>query len=110
MKPLQIGVCTWSLAMKDPAAMLKTVKNDLGLDLVQLGLIHDDWMEDEGESLMAAVKESGIELSATCTGFSGEDYSTIQNIAKTGGCSRIMNTGSGWTRYARPWICRSSWG
>ena len=85
MKPFQIGVCTWSLQIDDPAKMLKTVKNDLGLGLIQLGLIHDGWMEDDGASLVEAVRSSGIEVSATCAGFAGEDYSTIQQIAKTGG-------------------------
>lgn len=85
MKPLQIGVCTWSLQIEDAAEMLNTVKNDLGLHLIQLGLIHDGWMADGGASLIEAVKSSGLEVSATCAGFAGEDYSTIQRIAETGG-------------------------
>ena len=86
MKPLQIGVCSWSLAIKDLARTLALVKEELKLSLAQVGFF--------GEAIPAAadhgtvakvVRDSGLEISATCIGFAGEDYSTIQRIAATGG-------------------------
>ena len=37
MEPLQIGVCSWSLKMPDIGDALVAVKNELGLNLVQIG-------------------------------------------------------------------------
>jgi len=83
MQPLQTGVCTWSLAIPDLATTLATVKNELGLSLVHLGFM-DDGYKDRDKTL-ETIKASGLEISATCVAFAGEDYSSIQQIAETGG-------------------------
>ncbi len=86
MKPFQIGVCTWSLAEPDLATTLRTVKDQLGLNLVQLGLFADSLLDKPSHApIIETVSESGVEVSATFLGFIGEDYSTIQRIAETGG-------------------------
>ncbi len=41
MQPLQIGVCSWSLAIPDLQRTLATVRDDLGLSVVHLGLFDD---------------------------------------------------------------------
>ncbi len=83
MQPLQIGVCTWSLRIPDLRQTLLAVKERLGLKLVHLGFF-DDTYKNPG-AIIKAVEDGGLEVSAACVGFAGEDYSTIQRIAETGG-------------------------
>lgn len=83
MQPLQIGVCTWSLAIPDLQQTLDTVKTKLGLGVIHFGIF--DESHKEPNRVVDTVKASGLEVSAVCVGFSGEDYSTIQHIARTGG-------------------------
>jgi len=83
MQPLQIGVCTWSPAIRDLGETLAAVKNKLGLGVIHLGFLDDSY--NEPDKVLEAVQTSGLEVSATCVGFVGEDYATIQRIAETGG-------------------------
>lgn len=86
MKPLQIGVCSWSLAIKELAKTLATIKEELKLSLVQVGVFAEAIpAAADHDSVVRIVRDSGLEVSATCIGFAGEDYSTIQRIAATGG-------------------------
>lgn len=83
MEPLQIGVCSWSLAMPDLASSLAAIRDQLGLKLVQVGIFDESWREPE--KIIETVQASGLDVSATCVGFAGEDYSSIPRIAATGG-------------------------
>lgn len=83
MQPLQIGVCTWSLRMPNLGQTLLSVKERLSLRLIHLGFFDDGYKDPA--AVIQAVTGSGLEVSATCVGFAGEDYSTIQRIAETGG-------------------------
>ncbi len=83
MQPLQIGVCSWSLAIPDLQRTLATVRDDLGLSVVHLGLFDDSYKDRD--RVIKTVQAGGVEVSATCVGFAGEDYATIQKIAATGG-------------------------
>lgn len=83
MASLQIGVCSWSLAIPDLAETLATVKNTLKLGVVHLGLFDDGYKEPN--KVIDTVKASGLRVSATCVAFAGEDYTTIADIARTGG-------------------------
>jgi L-ribulose-5-phosphate 3-epimerase len=83
MQPLQIGVCSWSLAIPDLERTLATVRTDLGLGVVHLGFFDDSYQKRD--QVIKIVQASGVEVSATCVGFAGEDYATIQRIAATGG-------------------------
>jgi L-ribulose-5-phosphate 3-epimerase len=87
MKPLQIGVCSWSLAITDLAKALATIKSELTLHAVQVGFFGDAQIPDETDHdrVVDIVRASGLTPTATCIGFEGEDYSTIQRIAATGG-------------------------
>ncbi len=84
MKPLQIGMCSWSLKAPTFAEALKVCKEQIGLNLIQLGFFSDQQLADR-QTTIDAVAASGIEISATCVGFAGEDYKTIAAIAATGG-------------------------
>jgi len=83
MQALPIGVCNWSLRIPDLGEAFATIKNKLGLGLVHLGF-WDDAFKDT-ERIIGLLKQHGLAVSATCLGFEGEDYSTIQKIAETGG-------------------------
>ena len=83
MQPLQIGVCSWSLAIPDLGQSLSTIKNELGLGVVQLGFFDDGYKNRD--RVIKIVQDSGVQVSATAVGFAGEDYSSIQRIAATGG-------------------------
>ncbi len=86
MSPLETGVCTWSLQAPDIATALSTIKNELEINVAQLGFFDESVLDEAGDDkILATVEASGVELSGTCAGFIGEDYSTIQAIAKTGG-------------------------
>jgi len=83
MQPLAIGVCSWSLQIPDLDRCLATIRNELGLEVVQLG-----WWDDgykEMDKVLSLVEKHGLTVSATCAGFAGEDYGTIARIAETGG-------------------------
>lgn len=83
MQPLQTGVCSWSLAIPDLAQTLATVRDKLKFGLVQVGFF-DDGYKDVNK-MVDIVTASRLEVSATCVAFPGEDYSSIQNIAASGG-------------------------
>ncbi|NLX23406.1 MAG: sugar phosphate isomerase/epimerase [Phycisphaerae bacterium] len=83
MQPLQIGVCSWSLAIPDLAQTLATVRDQLGLKLVHLGIFDEGWRDPD--RVLKIVEDSGVEASATCVAFAGEDYASIARIAATGG-------------------------
>ncbi|HOA72389.1 MAG TPA: sugar phosphate isomerase/epimerase family protein [Phycisphaerae bacterium] len=83
MAQLQIGVCTWSLHIPDLGQTLATIKDQLGLGVIHLGFFDDGYKEPN--KIIDLVKASGLKVSATCLGFAGEDYTTIQDIARTGG-------------------------
>lgn len=83
MANLQIGVCTWSLHIPDLGETLATVRDKLKLNVIHLGFF-DDGYKEPGR-IIDMVKAAGLTVSATCVGFVGEDYSTIANIARTGG-------------------------
>lgn len=83
MQPLQIGVCSWSLKIKDLAETLAAIKDKLGLGVVQIGF----WTEEfkDQDRVIRIIRDSGLEVSATAIGYETEDYSSIESIAATGG-------------------------
>ena len=83
MQPLQIGVCSWSLKMPDLVQCLAAIKDQLGLNLFQIGFWDEGFRDTE--RIIGLIRKNGLEVSATCIGFEGEDYSSIQRIAETGG-------------------------
>jgi len=85
IEPLAIGVCSWSLQVKN-VPELKGFMDRLGIDVVQIACgdpHHAAW--DEGEAMPAAARAAGFRMSGAMLGFPGEDYTTPQTIEKTGG-------------------------
>ena len=79
MQPLQIGVCTWSLAIPDLERTLAAVRSDLDLSLVHLGFMGDQEDYKNRDRVIRLVETNGLEVSATAVGFVGEDYTNDPN-------------------------------
>jgi L-ribulose-5-phosphate 3-epimerase len=85
MKPLEVGVCSWSLQVKS-IPELKGFLDRLGINLVQIACgdpHHAAW--DEGDAMPKAAKAAGFQLGGAMLGFPGEDYTTPKHIERTGG-------------------------
>ncbi len=86
MEPLQICITSWSLNRHDLGEALRMARQELGLSAVQAGFFGGDIpAAGQDERVLATIRAAGVELTGTCVGFEGEDYSTIAAIAATGG-------------------------
>lgn len=80
-----IGVCSWSLQPKGMEDLLAQVRK-LGLEHMQLGFQWIQEMDDATRaSAISQLKSSGVQLTGGMMSFSGEDYTTIASIRRTGG-------------------------
>jgi sugar phosphate isomerase/epimerase len=85
IQPLAIGVCSWSLQVKN-VPELKRLMDRLGVDVVQIACgdpHHASW--DEGDDMPKAALAAGFRMTGTMLGFPGEDYTTPKTIEHTGG-------------------------
>ncbi|MEM7167344.1 MAG: sugar phosphate isomerase/epimerase family protein [Planctomycetota bacterium] len=81
---MHIAVCSWSLLPTGPRDLCQKVEG-LALDSVQLALDPirlGDWDLAQTE---AALSEAGIRVCSGMIAMEGEDYSTLETIAETGG-------------------------
>lgn len=78
-----LGVCSWSLKPLNPRELVSSCKK-CEIDAIQLALlplIHDsDWCD-----CVQILQDSGITILSGMFEASGEDYSTLETIAQTGG-------------------------
>ncbi|MBI3822402.1 MAG: sugar phosphate isomerase/epimerase [Planctomycetes bacterium] len=85
IEPLAIGVCSWSLQVKN-VPELKKLMDHLGIDVVQIACgdpHHASW--DEGDDMPKAAVAAGFRMTGTMLGFPGEDYTTPKHIEISGG-------------------------
>ena len=85
IEPLAIGVCSWSLQVKN-VPELKRLLDRLGIDVVQIACgdpHHASW--DEGDRMPEVARSAGFLMTGAMLGFPGEDYTTPQTIQRTGG-------------------------
>jgi len=85
VEPLAIGVCSWSLQVKN-VLELKKFLDRLGIDVVQIACgdpHHAAW--EEGDHLPEVARAAGFRMTGAMLGFPGEDYTTLQTIQHTGG-------------------------
>jgi L-ribulose-5-phosphate 3-epimerase len=85
MRPLAIGVCSWSLEVKS-VPELRRLLDRLGINTVQIACgdpHHAAWEEEDHFPSVAGA--AGFEMTGAMLGFPGEDYTTPQTIQKTGG-------------------------
>ncbi|MDX2116807.1 MAG: sugar phosphate isomerase/epimerase family protein [Planctomycetota bacterium] len=81
----RLGVCSWSLQAQSPADLALRIRN-VGVSLVQ---IHLDPVREGGvwraDQTVGRLKDKGIRIASGMMSTKGEDYSTLESIAKTGG-------------------------
>jgi L-ribulose-5-phosphate 3-epimerase len=85
IEPLAIGVCSWSLQVKNIPELQGFLKR-LGINTVQIACgdpHHAAW--DEGDHLPEAARAAGFLMTGAMLGFPGEDYTTPLTIQKSGG-------------------------
>lgn len=99
IEPLAIGVCSWSLQVKN-VPELKQFLDRLGVSVVQIACgdpHHAAW--DEGEALPEAARSAGLRMSSAMLGFPGEDYTTPQTIRHSGGFGNPATRGERLERF-----------
>jgi sugar phosphate isomerase/epimerase len=80
----RIAVCSWSLG-SPPADQLAAVLHRLGVPAVQLALSPLVGGGTASRSAIASLRSAGIEIVSGMMAMAGEDYSTLESIARTGG-------------------------
>ena len=82
----RIGVCAWCLQTDDPETAFCRAREELGVDVVQVGFFGAAAVEAaDVERIRVAAEANNIELSASFVLFDNEDYSSIAAVAATGG-------------------------
>ncbi len=83
MNNRHIAVCSWSLQPKNPSELISRA-NSCGISSIQLALnplVADDaWSDTEAE-----LAEAGISILSGMLEATGEDYTSLDTIAETGG-------------------------
>jgi sugar phosphate isomerase/epimerase len=80
----RIAVCSWSLQPRDPAHLVEMVRA-LEIGAVQLALNPALTEPAVWGDAPAQIEAAGLRLASGMLAFSGEDYSTLESIARTGG-------------------------
>ncbi|MCH2132173.1 MAG: sugar phosphate isomerase/epimerase [Phycisphaerales bacterium] len=80
----RLGVCSWSLQPDSPAELVERVR-ETGLDRVQLALSPAVSDRDQWGDVFTVLSDAGISVASGMMEPVGEDYSTLETIAKTGG-------------------------
>jgi L-ribulose-5-phosphate 3-epimerase len=99
IEPLAIGVCSWSLQIKN-VPELQQLLDRLGVSVVQIACgdpHHAAW--DEGDRLPEAARAAGLQMSGAMLGFPGEDYTTPRTIQQTGGFGNPATRGERLERF-----------
>src|ERR1700675_1839491 len=81
---LRLGVCSWSLRARSPRELASRL-HDAGVDCVQLALDPLRTGAFPLDETVFALAAAGIEIRSGMIAMRGEDYSTPQTIAATGG-------------------------
>ncbi|MHC5023363.1 MAG: sugar phosphate isomerase/epimerase family protein [Planctomycetota bacterium] len=84
MTDRRIAACSWSLGAAGTDDLLRRLQ-DLDLDAVQLGLSPILQSPDDWADAPARLAACGIRVVSGMMAMAGEDYSTLQSIARTGG-------------------------
>lgn len=81
-----VGVCSWCIDRRDVVNAIEAATRQLDVDVMQLGFFTADAIDQaNGEAIREAAESAGVTLVGTFLGFDGEDYSSIERIAQTGG-------------------------
>lgn len=86
MTPLEIGICSWSIDRHDVVRAIETAEAQLELTAVQVGFFGEDALRAaDPEVIKRTAERSNVTLVGSFLAFDGEDYSSIESIARSGG-------------------------
>lgn len=80
----RIGVCSWSLKLTRPQELVTALRR-VGIRSVQLALGPVIQERAVWGSAIRRLRDEGIEIVSGMLAMSGEDYSSLESIARTGG-------------------------
>ncbi len=85
---LDIGVCGWCINRHDVLRGIQTAGKQLDLRVVQIGFFTKSSLQTaSAEAILQAVRAANVTIAGSFVAFEGEDYSSIERIAATGGYS-----------------------
>jgi sugar phosphate isomerase/epimerase len=84
MTDSRIAVCSWSLRPADDDALLATLAA-VGVDAVQIALSPRVGPGGDGRAGLDRIRAAGVRIVSGMMALDGEDYSTLETIARTGG-------------------------
>lgn len=82
--PSRVAVCSWSLQPRSPAALVDLLAS-AGLDAVSLALSPLVEQPRQWGGTIDMLRDAGITIVSGMMAMRGEDYSTLESIARTGG-------------------------
>ncbi len=86
MTTLEVGVCGWCLDRHDLIHSIEVASRQLAVSCMQIGFFTtDDLRAVDANTVASAAEAVGMSLVGSFVGFDGEDYSSIERIALTGG-------------------------
>lgn len=86
MNRLEIGACSWSVDRHDVCAAVGVIGRELKLRVAQIGFFTATAVEHADVlAIIRTAHESQVTLAGGFLGFQGEDYSSIERLAETGG-------------------------
>jgi len=81
-----IGICSWCIDRHDVVAAVRHARARLGVDAMQVGFFGADAVERaDCEAIRETAEAEDVSLVGTFIGFDGEEYTSIERIAETGG-------------------------
>lgn len=80
----RLGVCSWSLQPDSPGDLVQRV-DKTGLERVQLALTPAVSDRDRWGDVLEVLSDAGVSVTSGMMAPVGEDYSTLEAIARTGG-------------------------
>jgi L-ribulose-5-phosphate 3-epimerase len=84
MNTSRLAVCSWSLQPRNPTDLLGILKQ-LDISRTQLALSPTIGQPGQWGGAIQTLRGAGVEIVSGMMAMAGEDYSTLQTIARTGG-------------------------
>ncbi|MGD2111468.1 MAG: sugar phosphate isomerase/epimerase family protein [Phycisphaerae bacterium] len=82
----RVGICSWCLDRDSVVNAIERARRELGVGLIQLGFFTAESIERaDADAIRGAADANEVSVVGTFVGFDGEDYSSIERIAETGG-------------------------
>jgi sugar phosphate isomerase/epimerase len=86
MKPLEIGVCSWSIDRHDVVRSIESAGDQLDLRAVQIGFFTEEAVRKaDPDAIVRAAILANVTLVGAFVAFEREEYALIERIAATGG-------------------------